>query len=127
MHPLQSVTIPARRGHPKPLDKDIGASWRSPITRQRGGSPRRNRHVRRLALPPGWRVVALGSTGCHTLLIQPLPRQFSWLAIPETCPPGEGMVWVDLLPKRIVLANDDHILSPSLEGCALFAVRGIYP
>jgi hypothetical protein len=26
-----------------------------------------------------------------------LPQQFSGLAIPESCPPGEGMVWWDLL------------------------------
>jgi hypothetical protein len=40
-----------------------GASRRpgaSPTTRQPGGSPRRNRCVRRPALPPGCRVVALG-------------------------------------------------------------------
>ena len=37
----------------------VPSTWHSPTTRQRGGSPRRNRHVRRPALPPGWRVVAL--------------------------------------------------------------------
>ncbi|MBV9013570.1 MAG: hypothetical protein JO272_16275 [Pseudonocardiales bacterium] len=28
-----------------------------------------------------------------TLPTQPLPQQRSWPAIPEICPPGEGMVW----------------------------------
>jgi hypothetical protein len=37
----------------------IPSIWRSPTTRQPGGSPRQNWCVRRLALPPGWRVVAL--------------------------------------------------------------------
>ena len=32
--------------------------------------------------------------GCHTLPTPALPQQFSWLAIPETCPPGEGMLCV---------------------------------
>jgi len=36
----------------------IPSIWRSPTTRQPGGSPRRNRRVHHLALPPGWRVVA---------------------------------------------------------------------
>jgi hypothetical protein len=27
-----------------------------------------------------------------------------WLAIPETCPPGEGMVWLNLL-REIVLVG----------------------
>jgi transposase IS116/IS110/IS902 family protein len=39
MHPLQSLTIEARRGHqPEPLDTDIGASWRSPTTWQPGAT-----------------------------------------------------------------------------------------
>jgi hypothetical protein len=38
----------------------IPSIWRSPTTRQPGGSPRPNRCVRRQALPPGCRVVALG-------------------------------------------------------------------
>jgi hypothetical protein len=38
----------------------VPSIWRSPTTRQPGGSPRPNRCVRRLALPPGCRVVALG-------------------------------------------------------------------
>jgi hypothetical protein len=46
--------------------------WRSPTARRPGGSPRRNRRVRCLALPPGCRVVAL--------------RGGRWEATP--CPPG---------------------------------------
>lgn len=48
-------------------------SWHSPTTRHPGGSPRRNRSVRCLALPPGCRVVAPWgrSRGCHTLPTQP--------------------------------------------------------
>jgi hypothetical protein len=37
----------------------IPSIWRSPTTRRPGGSPRWNRRMRRLALLPGWRVVAL--------------------------------------------------------------------
>ncbi len=94
--PLQSLTIKTRRGHhPEPLDRDIGASWRSPTTRRPGGSPRRDRCVRRVALPPGCRVVALRGAGgmppppAH--LAQ--PPQFWWLAISEVCPPGEGTIF----------------------------------
>src|SRR6185312_15226897 len=38
----------------------IPSTWRSPTTRHPGGSPRRNRYLACLALPPGCRVVALG-------------------------------------------------------------------
>jgi hypothetical protein len=31
-----------------------------------------------------------------------------WLAIPEVCPPGEGMAWLYMPHWRTVLANDDH-------------------
>jgi hypothetical protein len=59
------------------------------------GSPRQNWCVRRLALPSGWRVVALQE-------IEGMPRpgppdqsqQFLWLVIPEICPPGEGISWL---------------------------------
>ena len=66
--------------------------WRSPTTRRPGGSPRRNRRVRRPALPPGWRVVApWGGRGDATPCPPHLLRHFFWwLAIPETCLPGEG-------------------------------------
>lgn len=37
----------------------IPSIWCSPSTRQPGGGPRRNRHMHRLALLSGWRVVAL--------------------------------------------------------------------
>ncbi len=68
--------------------------WHCPTTRQPGGSPRRNRHMRRAALPPGWRVVALeGGRGDAAPRPPDSPRHFFWwLAIPETCPPGEGTV-----------------------------------
>ena len=44
------------------------------------------------ALPPGWRVVARGGRGDATP-VHPTPAGggFGWLAIPEVCPPGEGM------------------------------------
>jgi hypothetical protein len=32
--------------------------------------------------------------GCHTLPAQAQPQQFLCPAIPEACPPGEGMVWL---------------------------------
>jgi hypothetical protein len=38
-----------------------------------------------------------------------LPQQFSGLAIPETCPPGEGMVWLHPLRECTVPGNDDHM------------------
>ena len=38
----------------------IPSTWRSPTARHPGGSPRRNRCLARLALPPGCRAVALG-------------------------------------------------------------------
>lgn len=50
----------------------ISSAWRSPTARHPGGSPRRCRRMRRLALPPGRRVVALGEVeGCNTLPIRP--------------------------------------------------------
>ena len=36
--------------------------------------------------------------GCHTLPTPAQPQQFLWLAIPEICPPGEGALWVMLVP-----------------------------
>jgi hypothetical protein len=73
----------------------IPSIWRSPTTRQLGGSPRQNWCVGRLALPPGWRVVALQE-------VEGMPRpdppdqsqQFLWLVIPEIRPPGEGISWL---------------------------------
>jgi hypothetical protein len=73
----------------------IPSTWHSPTTRQPGGSPRRNRHVRRRALSPGWRVVAPWEVdGMPHPTRLALPQQFSWLAIPETCLPrrGDGLV-----------------------------------
>jgi hypothetical protein len=35
--------------------------------------------------------------GMPPLPTQPIPQPPWWLAILETCPPGEGMVWLDLL------------------------------
>jgi hypothetical protein len=73
----------------------VPSTWRRPTTRQLGGSPRRSRRVHCPALPPGWRVVALWEVdGMHTPPTPALPQWFSWLAVPETCPPGEGMVWL---------------------------------
>jgi hypothetical protein len=74
--------------------KAVRHSWGvSPTTRQPGGSLQQNRYVRRLALPPGCRVVALGEVEEMPHPAQPGPaEQCSWPAISETCPPGEGMV-----------------------------------
>jgi hypothetical protein len=71
----------------------IPSAWRSPTARQPGGSPRRDRCVRRVALLPGWRVVALegGRGDAHPAHLAQR-QQFWWLAIPEVCPPGEGTV-----------------------------------
>ena len=41
--------------------------------------------------------------GCPTL-----PTEVWWPAIPETCPPGEGMVWLHLRGKCTMPINDDH-------------------
>ena len=32
--------------------------------------------------------------GCHTLSIRPSLGPRLWPAIPEICPPGEGMFWL---------------------------------
>ena len=73
----------------------VPSTWRSPTTRQPGGSPQQNRCVRCPALPPGWRVVALWEVDGMPHPAHPvLPQWFSWLAILEACPPGEGMVWL---------------------------------
>jgi hypothetical protein len=49
--------------------------------------------MRDLALPPGCRVVALREVDVMPHPTYPAqPQQFSWLAIPEICPPGEGTV-----------------------------------
>jgi hypothetical protein len=73
----------------------IPSTWQRPTTRQPGGSPRRNRSVRCLAPPPGWRVVALREVeGMPHLPTSAQSQQRSWLAIPEACPPGEGMFWL---------------------------------
>jgi hypothetical protein len=69
-------------------------SGASPTTRQPGGSPPYNRCVRRLALPPGCRVVAHREVDGmpHPLPNPAWPQQCSWPAISEICPPGEGMI-----------------------------------
>jgi hypothetical protein len=72
------------------------SAWRSPTARHLGGSPRRNRCLARLALPPGCRVVALGG-GRQDATPCPHPAQSRprwWLAIQEACPPGEGTFWL---------------------------------
>jgi hypothetical protein len=71
----------------------IPSVWRSPTTRQPGGSPRRDRRVGRIALPPGWRVVALGggrgdATPC---LLGPTAAALM-AGYPGGLPPGEGTV-----------------------------------
>ena len=73
----------------------IPSIWRSPTTRQPGGSPQQNWCVRRLALPLGWRVVALREVeGMPHPAHLTQPQQFLWLVIPEICPPGEGISWL---------------------------------
>jgi hypothetical protein len=50
--------------------------------------------VRGLALPPGWRVVALQEVeGMPHPAHLTQSQQFWWLVIPESCPPGEGISW----------------------------------
>jgi hypothetical protein len=62
----------------------IPSIWRSPTTRQPGGSPHRNRCVRGLAPPPGWRVVALQEVeGMPHPAYLTQSQQFWWLVIPE--------------------------------------------
>jgi hypothetical protein len=91
----------------------IPSIWRSPTTWQPGGSPRRNRRVRHLALPPGWRVVALREIdGMPHPAHLTQPQQFLWLVILEICPPGEGIFWVGCrLDQRVEyrLAKDRPI------------------
>jgi hypothetical protein len=79
----------------------------SPITRQPGGSLQQDRCVRRLALPPGCRVIALeGGRWDAAPHLPTQPQQFLRLAISEACPPGEGMVlsgraaFADVAPLR---------------------------
>ena len=72
-----------------------------PTTRQPGGSPRRNRHLRHLALPPRCRVVvALGEVG----------------GIPP-CPPGPAAA-------ALAVADDDHVRPTwrAASGCTLGVV-----
>jgi len=71
----------------------VPSAWWSPTARQLGGSPRWNRHVRCPALPPGWRVVALGEgEGTpHPVHLTFAGGGYSLLAIPEVCLPDEGM------------------------------------
>jgi hypothetical protein len=56
---------------------------------------------------PGWCVVALERGRWYA---PPCPLKLAvaglWLAILETCPPGEGMVWLDLMRWCTVLGND---------------------
>ena len=79
----------------------IPSIWHSPTTRQPGGSPRRNRRMRHLALLPGWRVVAL-----QEIDGMPHPTHLTqvaaalWPAILEICPPGEGTFWLRADPIR---------------------------
>ena len=74
----------------------IPSAWRSPTARCSGGSPRRDRRRSHVALPPGRRVVALREVERMSHPAHPAqPQQRSWSAIPEACPPGEGMVWLD--------------------------------
>jgi hypothetical protein len=71
----------------------IPSAWRSPTTRRPRGGPRRNRCVPRVALPLGRRVVALGGGRWDATPCPPRPAAgFLCPAIPEVCPPGEGMV-----------------------------------
>jgi hypothetical protein len=73
----------------------IPSAWRSPTTRRPRGGPRRNRCVRQVALPLGCRVVARGEAGgMPHLPAQAQPQRFLGSAIPEACPPGEGMALV---------------------------------
>jgi hypothetical protein len=47
-----------------------------------------------------WGPCAIPSTArwdAAPRLPNPCSSKLSWLAIPEICPPGEGMVWLDLL------------------------------
>jgi hypothetical protein len=71
----------------------IPSIWRSPTTRQPGGQPSTNRRVRNLALPPGCRVVALREVDGMPDPTHPTTLQALLVAaIPEICPPSEGML-----------------------------------
>jgi hypothetical protein len=70
----------------------IPSVWRSPTARQPGGSPRRDRYVPRVALSPGWRVVAPEGGRRDATPFPPRPAAAVLAAIPEVCPPSEGTV-----------------------------------
>jgi hypothetical protein len=61
-----------------------------------GGSIPAHRRPGLPGLPPGSRVVALGEVGGMPHLAHPPSRSLAPVsAIPESCPPGEGMFCVD--------------------------------
>jgi hypothetical protein len=73
----------------------IPSTWRIPTARHPGGSPRRNRCLARLALPPGCRVVALGEVvgmphPVHTGLAPPALVA----GHPGDLPARRGHVWL---------------------------------
>jgi hypothetical protein len=85
----------------------IPSAWRSPTTRRPRGSPRRNRCVCHVALPLGCRVVALGGGRRDAPPCPPRPSRSDSCcpAIPEACPPGEGVVWSGLAAFAVVRAG----------------------
>ncbi len=60
------------------------------------------------ALRPRTRIRRCGASwpsarvGCHTLSTPAQPRQRWWLAIPETCPPGEGTFWLGIVLRLLM-------------------------
>lgn len=71
----------------------IPSVWRSPTTRQPGGSPRRDQGVRGAALSPGWRVVALEGGRRDATPCPPGPAAaVSWWLSRRGLPAGEGAV-----------------------------------
>lgn len=84
------LTDPARWG-----SCGIPSIWRSPTARRSGGSPQCDQQRPRVALPPCRRVVALGGGRRDVTPCLPGPGPRLWPAIPEICPPGEGMFCLD--------------------------------
>ena len=79
-----------RRAHGSWVAATRQSEWRR--SRDRSGNPCA---VRQVVLPLGCRVVALGGGGGMPHPAgQAQPQQFLCPAIPEACPPGEGMVWL---------------------------------
>ncbi len=83
--PCSYLTTLARWGR-------VASRRQCPTARRPGGSPRWDRPAS-LSSAPGRRVVALGEVEGmpHPVPPDPASPALDWPAIPEACPPGEGM------------------------------------